>query len=457
MASLNATGFAQALLQALGAPVTSAMVDFIVRWEAAEGGTWNNNLPFNPLNVAAFDANPVNGQSAGNTSWQEGIQATARVIEQDNMSGILNGIMSGDPNQALNGLVNSPWASSHYGGGANFPSSAGNYGSMSIDDGQGSMNLPAISQGGGGSGSINIPSLSPGGGTSNVSPVLDSATLASSYGYSAAMLNSNPELKALFSQAVAGGWSADRFTAALQNTTWFQQNSDTQRKFSAQGSVDPATQAQNVMQQQVSIQTAGAKAGAKIDDATAHSLAVTSLQSGWNADQLNQAIAGYIQWDQYGHLGGSAGDEEMNLRQLANNNGATISDQWILDATRQIGQGKASLESFQGQIRTIAARQYPAYADQIQKGINLSDLASPYASELQKILETGPESSVLTTPLMQKALQYVDPKTGQPAPMPIWQFQDTLKQDPKWMGTQNAQDSLMGAGHQVLRDFGFQW
>jgi hypothetical protein len=315
------------------------------------------------------------------------------------------------------------------------------------------------SSGGGGtwSSSSSQTALSPYGATSNVAPVLDSATLAASYGYSAAMLNSNPELKTLFNQAVSGGWSADKFTAELQNSTWFKNNSDTQRKFLAQSSIDPATQAQNILQQTVSIQTAGAKMGAHIDDATARSLAQTSLASGWNVDQLNQAIAGYISWDQYGHLGGAAGDEEMHLRQLANLNGATISDQWILDAARQIGQGKSSIESFEGQIRTIAARQYPAYADQIQKGINLSDLASPYAQELQKILETNPESSTLTSPLMQKALQYVDPKTGQPGVMPLWQFQNTLKQDARWKGTQNAQDSLIGVGHQVLKDFGFQF
>lgn len=299
--------------------------------------------------------------------------------------------------------------------------------------------------------------LSPYGATTNAPAVLDSATLAASYGYSAAMLNSSPDLKNLFSKAVSGGWSAEKFSAELQNTQWYKDHSDTQRKFLAQTSIDPATQSQNILQQTVSIQTAGAKMGARIDDATARSLAQTSLASGWNVDQLNKAIAGYIQWDQYGHLGGAAGDEEMHLRGLANDNGATVSDQWLLDAARQIGQGSSSIQNFEGQIRTMAARQYPAYADQISKGVNLSDLASPYAQELQKILETGPESSVLTTPLMQRALQYVDPKTGQPGVMPIWQFQNTLKQDPKWKGTQNAQDELIGTGHQVLKDFGFQW
>lgn len=321
----------------------------------------------------------------------------------------------------------------------------------------GSSQSTAVAPSGGSGGIGSFSPLSPYGATGGPSPVLDSATLAASYGYSAALLNSDTELKTLFSKAVSGGWTAEKFTAELQNTKWFQNHSDTSRKFVAQGTIDPATQSQNIMQQTVSIQTAGSKMGAHIDDATARSLAVTSLQSGWNTDQLNRAIAGYIQWDQYGHLGGAAGDEEMSLRQLANKNGASIADTWILDAVRQVNMGKSSMENFQGQIRTMAARQYPAYADQIQKGINLEDLASPYAQELQKILEQGPEASVLTTPLMQKALQYVDPTSGKPGPMPLWQFQDVLKKDPKWMGTQNAQDSLIGAGHQVLKDFGFQF
>jgi hypothetical protein len=40
---------------------------------------------------------------------------------------------------------------------------------------------------------------------------------------------------------------------------------------------------------------------------------------------------------------------------------------------------------------------------------------------------------------------------------PLWQFENELRSDPRWKKTQNAQDSLMQVGHQVLADFGLKY
>jgi hypothetical protein len=36
----------------------------------------------------------------------------------------------------------------------------------------------------------------------------------------------------------------------------------------------------------------------------------------------------------------------------------------------------------------------------------------------------------------------------------LWEFQQQLRQDPRWNYTRNAQDSLMGTARKVLQDFG---
>ena len=84
----------------------------------------------------------------------------------------------------------------------------------------------------------------------------------------------------------------------------------------------------------------------------------------------------------------------------------------------------------------------------------MSDLASSYMQDYQKILEVGPGQLNLFDPTLTKALQYKDP-SGQNASMPLWQFDQTLRNDPRWKQTQNAQDSVMGTAHSILQSFGF--
>jgi hypothetical protein len=72
-------------------------------------------------------------------------------------------------------------------------------------------------------------------------------------------------------------------------------------------------------------------------------------------------------------------------------------------------------------------------------------------------LEISPDQMTVKDPLIQQALQYrppgADPKSA-PGIMPIWEFQQRVKEDPRWMKTTNARDDMVGAGVQVLRDMG---
>lgn len=78
------TDFADALLVALGDPVTDADVSSIVDWEAREGGNWHNSATFNPLNTT--QAEPGSGVTGtqGNigvyVSWDQGVQATVDTL-----------------------------------------------------------------------------------------------------------------------------------------------------------------------------------------------------------------------------------------------------------------------------------------------------------------------------------------------------------------------------------------
>jgi hypothetical protein len=292
--------------------------------------------------------------------------------------------------------------------------------------------------------------------TSNPTVTLSPQELAQQYGYAYSMLTSIPELNNIFGQAVSGQWSATRFTAALMGTSWYQTHSAAQRSYIALGYADPTTQAAQKASQVASTQAVASKMGAVVPQNILNQLAQQYLQNGWNADQLNHALSKYIAYDQFGALGGTAGDEEMALRTLAQNNGVTISNNWILNTAQAIANNTTTVEDGSAYIRKQAENMFPNYAKEIKAGQNLSDLAAPYMQDYQKLLEVGPGQTTLFDPQMVKALQYKDP-TGKNSTMPLWQFDTHLRQDARWTKTQNAQDSMMATAHTVLRNFGFSF
>jgi hypothetical protein len=463
MTSMNATGFAQNLLAELGAPQTPEMVDFIVRWEAAEGGAWNNAEAFNPLNVAAFDSDPTNPQSVM-ANWAAGLNATVSVLQQSNFSDLLNAIMSGDANSAEQALIASPWASSHYNGGSSFPSSAGNYGSQMLDDGVSNEVFPNKNTGVDTSG--NVSTDGSGVSTSNsgvaaflpaVTPTLSMASLQSQYPMVAALVNAVPELSQIMQQAVQGQWSTDAFIAAVQNSSWWQTTSASARQAISTMNSDPATWAQTVTNLQSTLTDLAASYGANITQTQLNSIASQALMSGndTNESYLRGQLEQYITPVSGIHYGGEAGADETQLRQAMLSAGVQLSQPTLASDLQQIVGGKMTVQDVLSALQTQSAAKYPAYATQINQGMNLSDIADPYISRAQQLLESGPGQTNVNSPIIQNALQYT--LDGKPTSMPMSDFETAVRKTPQWQSTDNAQNAFMATAHQVLNNFGLTY
>ena len=112
--SLNTRqGFAVALLNALGAPVTSQNLSAIVSWEIQEGGGFGNRAAFNPLNTTlrlpgSRTVTRVGVQAY--TSPSQGLQATVQTLRNGLYGGILAALRAGNSAQAVERAVAaSPW------------------------------------------------------------------------------------------------------------------------------------------------------------------------------------------------------------------------------------------------------------------------------------------------------------------------------------------------------------
>jgi len=90
--------FAEAILDALGYPQTKLAVTDIMSWEAAEGGAWNGGARYNPLNTTEPMSGASNFNSVGvknYSSWEDGIQATVKTLNNGHYTDILNALSIG--------------------------------------------------------------------------------------------------------------------------------------------------------------------------------------------------------------------------------------------------------------------------------------------------------------------------------------------------------------------------
>jgi hypothetical protein len=297
-------------------------------------------------------------------------------------------------------------------------------------------------------------------------PKLDDDELAAQYGLTAALINSSSELKKLFKKAVSGQWSAAKFQASLKGTGWWKKQSNTLRQYVTLKYTDPATWTQNRREaasklNQIAVQiglgnqiTSKGTPTKMLDSAMYYSLAL-----GWSDARIKDWFGARV--DLNGDfVGGEAGEVWDKLHELTYLNGMKFSTTWMKNNTRSVIAGRSSVQKLEDYIRNTAAARYGAYADQIKAGQNVMDLAAPYIKSTAGILELAESDIDLFNPHVAKAMtakQGINIPAGSGAQMPLWQFENELREDPLWKKTNNARESMMTVARQVAKDFGLAY
>lgn len=286
-------------------------------------------------------------------------------------------------------------------------------------------------------------------------------TLASEYGYAASFLNSVPELKSLFKTAVSQTWTPAEFTAKLQATKWFQDASVAVRNGQLQKSTDPATWAQNVAEVTATIQQQAGSMGAVMSSSVEQQMASDAVMHGWTPAQLQQQMASYVSTvGNTGNYGGQAGTNEDALQKMALDYGQSMSSSSLQSWVQKMAAGSATTSDFEAQMKASAQSLYPQYSQQIQSGMTVNDIAQPYVQQMAQTLELDPTSIKVSDPLIQSALNGTTgpgsaAASQNPAGMNMYQFSNTLRQDPRWATTKNAQDAAGTVSRNILQSFGF--
>lgn len=121
-----------------------------------------------------------------------------------------------------------------------------------------------------------------------------------------------------------------------------------------------------------------------------------------------------------------------DLRKIAADNLVPVSNGTLMAWAQQIAQGANTPQAFQAYVQQTAVSLYPTLAKQIQSGLTVNQAVDPYRQKAASLLEISPDSIDFSKPQWAKAIQQVDPKTGDRTQMPLWQWERTLMQDPSY-------------------------
>lgn len=143
-----------------------------------------------------------------------------------------------------------------------------------------------------------------------------------------------------------------------------------------------------------------------------------------------------------------------SLRSFAQDNGVRMPEDFIGRRARAVAKDRVPLDTVVADLRDkFVARAFPAFADEIRAGADVRDIAAPYTSAMSDLLELPDAHVDLRDPLLRGALQNVDDK-GEHRPVPLWQFEQQVKKDPRWESTDNAWAEIGGRADALMKTFG---
>jgi hypothetical protein len=192
-------------------------------------------------------------------------------------------------------------------------------------------------------------------------------------------------------------------------------------------------------------------AGIKVDPNQIDAILAKAYDSGLDENQLDATILSSGNFS--AKFGGATVGSVDSLKQYASAFGMSYNQAFWDTYSKDLFAGTTTAEDIQAKIRQDAASAYPVYADGINEGKSLDAMMSAYKTSISNILEIDADTITFNDKNLRRAAQYVGPD-GKPMLMPIWQFEQELRNDPRWEYTDNARATVDSLSLKVLRDWG---
>jgi len=152
----------------------------------------------------------------------------------------------------------------------------------------------------------------------------------------------------------------------------------------------------------------------------------------------------YIDTKGIQNIGGIVGSNLSTLRKLASDYNITLSDADIRKEAINSLTDKNALENFKVKMQKIAKVRYSNFAQSIDEGLTIKDIASPYINKMANTLEVNPNTINLDNRYVDKALT---------SNMNFTDFDKLLRNTPEFPYTNNARSEAASYINWIQQDF----
>lgn len=245
--------------------------------------------------------------------------------------------------------------------------------------------------------------------------------------------------------------NSDVMLTYLNKTGWFKKYSVEMTNKLVLQKQKPEQAKLQIRERKKSIEALLNQAGVQISDAALNTMA----RNAWVYDWSDQVIVDKVQdRDDVTYSGGEIAAGVDTLEAYANDYGVNLTDADI-NQFRQDYLDNRGDQEVRDTIQQRAAQTYAVFADQILGGQSTRSLAGAYFNRAAEMLETDPNSIDWDDPLFKggKAFTATD-ANGKQAVRGLWDFEKEIRQDSRWMDTENARDEVYSTGTGVLKQMG---
>lgn len=194
--------------------------------------------------------------------------------------------------------------------------------------------------------------------------------------------------------------------------------------------------------------------GVQATDEDLIDLAKQKRRFGMTQSQLFDAFAD-MATAKSGTFTGGTGEVQRSLQDWARKNGVSLTQNTIDNYVRRIRAGDTTQDdALQELRRTYIAGAYPGWSDRIENGEDIYDISAPYRQTMASLLELPDAEAIdFNDPILKRGLQGLGPD-GKPTQMPLYQFEQEVRKDPRWQKTNNAYEAYNSLGDRILSMFG---
>jgi hypothetical protein len=286
--------------------------------------------------------------------------------------------------------------------------------------------------------------------TTEAGGTVDGKAEALAFGLTESLIKAFPELQEVYNLFIAKDYTEARLKYFATN--YYKNITDTGKSRQGLKATAPGQYAQQLDAYRLGQRKRLVGKGINLDDATFNQLTSEGFDSGLDENQLDIKI---LNSGKLGTIGGTTLGAVNTLKTYADDYGVNqlLNKSWWDQKSIDLFSGNTTNNDIEAEIRNMSASAYAAYAPGIMAGRSLASQTSALKQTYANLYGVDPDTVQYNTKGFMKLLQYVDPKTKQPVPIPIWEAEKLIKSEEDWLYTPTAIADFDRVGYNILKDW----